>query len=296
MPNFIPGLKLSELFYKEAVKPIMDSDFPKLKYAAARIDYGSEVLRFDTPLSMDHDWGPRLQLFLSESDYRKHAIKIKLALGRKLPRTFRGFPTNWGKMQDDGSSKLEKKANGSTNHRVELFTIRSFFESYINFNLNFNPYQKAGAEDWLAFPQQKLRTITCGRVYYDSLGLDKTRKGFRYYPNDVWLYMLASQWTRIGQEEHIMGRSGDGGDELGSAIIGAILVRDAMRLCFLMEKQYIPYGKWFGTGFSKLKCAKKLTQHLRATLEANSWKERERHFLRRNQEENKRRGRKENKV
>lgn len=56
MTKFIPGLKLSELFYKEAVKPIIDSDFPKVKYAAARIDYVSEVLGFDTPLSMDHDW------------------------------------------------------------------------------------------------------------------------------------------------------------------------------------------------------------------------------------------------
>lgn len=274
MPNFIPGLKLSELFYKEAVKPVMDSDFPRLKYAVARIDYGSEVLGFDMPLSMDHDWGPRLQLFLSESDHRKHATEIKTTFGRKLPHTFRGFPTNWSKAQKDGSPKLEKKSTGSVNHRVELFTIRSFFESYINFN----PYQKAGAEDWLTFPQQKLRTIACGKVYYDRLGLDKTRKKFNYYPNDIWLYMLASQWTRIAQEEHLMGRSGEAGDEIGSAILGTRLIRDIMRLCFLMEKHYIPYGKWFGTGFSKLNCSKKLTPHLKGALAAKSWRERGKHL------------------
>ncbi len=36
------------------------------------------------------------------------------------------------------------------------------------------------------------------------------------------------------------------GDEVGSALIGSRLVRDIMRLCFLMEQTYAPYAKWFG--------------------------------------------------
>ena len=35
MPQFISGLRLSEHFYHEAVKPILDSDFPSLRYSAA---------------------------------------------------------------------------------------------------------------------------------------------------------------------------------------------------------------------------------------------------------------------
>jgi hypothetical protein len=35
------------------------------------------------------------------------------------------------------------------------------------------------------------------------------------------------RWNRIGQEEHLMGRA-DRGDEIGSAIIAARLVRDLM--------------------------------------------------------------------
>src|SRR5678816_4493207 len=34
MPRFIPGLKLSSLFYREAVKPIIDNAFPRLRYSA----------------------------------------------------------------------------------------------------------------------------------------------------------------------------------------------------------------------------------------------------------------------
>ena len=86
MSKFIPGLKLSELFYRNAVKPILNAEFPKLMYAAARIDYGSEVLGFDTPLSIDHDWGPRLQLFLSEKGYKNHSniSKSLSETGRQL--------------------------------------------------------------------------------------------------------------------------------------------------------------------------------------------------------------------
>ena len=46
---------------------------------------------------------------------------------------------------------------------------------------------------------------------------------FAYYPHDVWLYLMAAGWSRIGQEERLMGRAGLVGDELRSAVIGARL-------------------------------------------------------------------------
>lgn len=44
IPTFIPGLRLSQLFYQEAVKPILDEHFPNLQYSAALIGFGAEVL------------------------------------------------------------------------------------------------------------------------------------------------------------------------------------------------------------------------------------------------------------
>ncbi|MHA2384500.1 MAG: hypothetical protein ACXACT_18160 [Candidatus Thorarchaeota archaeon] len=46
--EFLPGLDLSEAFYEQAVKPIMDKHFPELAYSAARIGQGSDVLGYDT--------------------------------------------------------------------------------------------------------------------------------------------------------------------------------------------------------------------------------------------------------
>jgi hypothetical protein len=44
MQTFIPGLKLSELFYSEAAKPVLETFFPELSYSAALLGWGSEVL------------------------------------------------------------------------------------------------------------------------------------------------------------------------------------------------------------------------------------------------------------
>jgi hypothetical protein len=65
------------------------------------------------------------------------------------------------------------------------------------------------------------------------------------------------------------------GDELGSALIGSRIVTDLMRLCFLMERQYAPYSKWFGTAFSRLACGPDLTPTLSDVVRATSWQERE---------------------
>jgi hypothetical protein len=54
------------------------------------------------------------------------------------------------------------------------------------------------------------------------------------------------------------------------------LVRDAMRLAFLLERRYAPYPKWFGTAFRRLQLAELLTPHLDQARFATSWQERER--------------------
>jgi hypothetical protein len=68
MPAFIPGLELSRRFYTEAVRPLLEEASPAIPHSAARLGSGSEVLGFDTPRSADHEWGPRLQLFLRRQD------------------------------------------------------------------------------------------------------------------------------------------------------------------------------------------------------------------------------------
>jgi hypothetical protein len=266
-------LRLSELFYQEAVRPVLNRQFPGLRYTAALIGSGSEVLGFDTPMSTDHHWGPRLLLFLSDDDYTAHAEAIRETLCYRLPYTFYGYPTNFSQpdFNDNGTQLLQAVESGPVNHRVEALTIRAFFSQA----LSVDPYAEIEVTDWLSFPTQRLRAITSGAVYHDDLDLNGIREKFAWYPHDVWLYLLAAGWTRIGQEEAFVGRAGYVGDELGSQVIAARLVRDVMRLCFLMEHQYPPYSKWYGTAFSRLVCAVRLRPILQQALLMQTWPERE---------------------
>ena len=276
MADFIQGLELSRLFFEEAVRPVLEADFSRLRYSAALLGTGSEVLGFDTEMSTDHGWGPRVDLFLEEADYEAAHADVKDALRRKLPHRFRGYPTNFTEPDpnDNGVQHLEARDDGPVNHKVEMMTARRFLLGYLGFDIE----REIEPADWLTFPEQKLRTIKAGAIFHDGIGLEAIRNRFSYYPHDVWLYMLASAWVRVGQEEHLMGRAGMVGDEIGSALIGSRLVRDIMRLCFLMERVYAPYPKWFGTAFKQLDCAAQLSPHLRGALAASDWQERESHL------------------
>jgi hypothetical protein len=275
--TFDPGLRLSEEFYKEIVRPILDSSFPGLAHAAGLIDGGSEVLGFDDDTSVDHNWGPRLMLFLPEEEHVRYSEKIKLVLANQVPCEFRGYPTNFTAPtpENGGAQILRPVVIGPINHRVSIQTVCGFFIEYLGFDIG----QALEPVDWLTFPEQRLRTITTGTVFHDEVGLNAARSRFSYYPQDIWLYLMAAVWTRIGQEEHLMGRAGMVGDEIGSALIGARLVRDIMRLCFLMEKTYAPYPKWFGVAFKQLTCAGTLWPVLQGVLGSITWQARQRYLV-----------------
>ena len=277
MRSFIPGLKLSELFYTEAAKPILESLFPHVAHSAALIGWGSEVLGYDDVQSSDHHWGPRFLLFLSPENNDKYKSAIAEALRNNLPHRFRGYSTNFGE-PDKVGVRLPKETNeGPVNHMISIETIETFFGWY----LGCNPYQALTAADWLAFSEHKLLAVTGGRVFHDGLGeLEEIRRKFHYYPRDVWLYQLAAQWLRIFEEREFISRCGDVGDELGSMIIAARQVKNLMKLCFLMERRYAPYSKWFGTAFSNLECGPELSPIFREVLLATTWKEREEHLSR----------------
>jgi hypothetical protein len=271
MPPFIPGLKLSELYYHEAVRPLLDRSFPGMRHSAALIGYGSDVIGFDTTLSTDHMWGPRLVLFLPEDGFEKQRSQVDAVLRDGLPVSFHGYQTNFGSPDEIGVRLMKPVDSGPVDHLIEIVTIPAYFQEYLGFDLN----KEIDLLDWLTFSEHHLLAMTSGKVFYDDLGLEEHRSRFNYYPHELWLYLLASQWAKIGQEEAFVGRTGDVGDDLGSQVIAARLVHALMQLSFLMERSYAPYSKWFGSAFSRLQTGPTLGPLLRRVLQAPDWRERE---------------------
>jgi hypothetical protein len=133
MPEFISGLQMSKRFYEEAVRPVLGKHYPGLKYSAARLGHGSEILGFDDKRSTDHHWGLWLQIFLSRSDHLHYSSDIKAVLSRELPYEFMGYPTNFGAPDDDGVRHPEKIRKWLIDHGIGICTVASFCEKSTRF-------------------------------------------------------------------------------------------------------------------------------------------------------------------
>jgi hypothetical protein len=258
LTEFIPGLRLGRMFYEEAGRAIVESVVPREAYAAAFIGKGSDVLGYDTERSTDHDWGPRFQVFLPGDRFDRQFRLLNEELAKGLPENFRGYPVG----------TIESEESSARPHRVQIETVTGFLGRH----LGVGDLSSLGVLDWLTFPEQRLLELTSGEVFHDPRGeLVRFREQLGAYPVDVWLYRMACQWQRLSQHEGFVGRCAEAGDLAGMRLVAARVVRDAVKLCFLMERKYAPYDKWLGTAFAELLCASRMQPLLSAALDARTY-------------------------
>jgi hypothetical protein len=266
----LQGVELSRRFHAEVAAPWLTARFPGLRHAAALNGAGSEVLGFDDAISQDHDWGPRLLIFVSEADFAAHAEQLVAGFVGAVPAEFLGAPTALA-----GRSRPPPDvdgARGDARHGLEVWTL----EAQLRELLALAPDEPSDNLGWLGLAEQRLLAFTAGVVFRDDDGrLTAARARLGQPPRDVRLYKLACQWRRIAEEQAFAGRAGLAGDDLGSRVIAARLVRDVMRLAFLIEGRYAPYSKWLGTAFDRLPCAADLSPTLTRALDAAEWRSRE---------------------
>ena len=199
---------------------------------------------------------------------------------RAVAPRWRGVP-HVAALIGPGSEVLGYDDEVSTDHdfgeRVLVFhsggtSVGDYFAGH----LGADPAGGMPVDDWLATPTQVLASLTAGAVFHDPAGeLAARRSALAWYPDDVWRYALAAGWLRVAQEEPFVARAGATGDDLGSRVIAARLVRDLMRLAFLVERRWAPYPKWFGRAFAELDLAAMLSAPLAGALAAAGWRERE---------------------
>src|SRR5258707_11982618 len=120
--NLVSGLSLSELFYQQQLGPLLDTNFPQLKYSAGLLGWGSEVLGYDSLTSRDHHWGPRAFIFLRDEDLSRLAPKIKAMFASRLPYEFMGYSTNFGPPEANGVRHAIKIAAGPVDHMVDVYS------------------------------------------------------------------------------------------------------------------------------------------------------------------------------
>lgn len=265
----VKGIELSRRFYIDVVAPWLDGASPGLDHSAALIGYGSELLGFDDEMSRDHNWGPRVHLFLSSENFTTQAHRLITEFAAAAPAEFLGEPVGWRSRPHPPSSGPD--AVGDPRHGLEIHTLEGTLERL----LGIRSLDRLTPMQWLGFAEQRLLAFTGGAVFRDDDGkLTAARSALAYFPTDVWLYKIAGQWQRIGNEQAFVGRAGQVGDDLGSRVIAARLVRDVMRMSFLLDRHFAPYAKWFGSAFATLPISTDLAPLLQQVLLTNSWRER----------------------
>jgi hypothetical protein len=252
------GIALARRYFEDLVAPVLHQHVPEVRYAAARVGPGSDVLGLDDAMSRDHDWGLRLQLFVADADDQ---ARVRTVLERQLPTDYQGHPVRFG-FSADPTERL----------RIDVASVSAFAVQ----QLGFDPRGETSVVDWLSLTGQAVLEVAAGAVFEDQTGeVTGLREALRWYPDDVWRYVVACDWQRLDQELPLMGRAGDRGDELGSRVIAARLGDIAVHLGFMLSRVWPPYSKWRGLAFGQLAGCEAIAADLERTLDARHWQDRQ---------------------
>ncbi len=251
------GIALAQAYHRDVVGPILTARWPNLPYAAARLGSGSDVLGFDDELSQDHDWGLRLNVLVPDA----LVTEVREHLDHELPASYEGWPTRFATTWLPGEQV-----------QIQVDATRDFAVSCVGVD----PRDGLDPVTWLSLTGQGVLELVAGEVFHDSAGeLRAVREALRWYPDDVWRYVLAADWTRLGEEMPLAGRAGQLGDENGSRVVMARLAHAAMHLGFLLERRWPPYAKWLGRAYDTLSVSVPTRAALAIALGAPTWQVRE---------------------
>ena len=247
------SLDLNRVYYQTCVAEVLATHFPEIasRHAAALIGWGSEVLGNDDELSHKYGWGPRVALFLSQADHALWSDRVSATLHREIPPVFMGHPTRF---TDPALGPPQPTDDPNGVLQIPIATCERFTDLYLGLSSGELSRLPLPARRWLLIPEAGLLRLTAGEVYHDGVGrLSELREVFRYFPDDVWRYRLAYQWTRLHWDIDLVGLCAHRGDVLSAGATLGESIKRIIGLVFLLNKTYKPgYRKWIHRQFYRL--------------------------------------------
>ena len=245
------GMELSRRYYEDICRPAVEKHLPAHieKMAFGLVGDGSECYGFDDEISRDHDFGPRIMIWILSSDYKEFGIELQKIVNN-LPRNFLGF---------DGvnTSQYGKGREG-------VFIINEFYKKFTGLD-----HLPSTLNEWRLIPEANLSLATNGEVFTDPQG-DFT--GYRNillagYPEDLRLKMMAARCMKIAQSgQYNYVRSIKRCEYVSAQMALAEFTDSATSMIYLMNKKYKPFYKWAHRGLRSLSLLGKETCNLFETL------------------------------
>lgn len=215
------ALSLAEQYYHAHLKATFLEQFPVLfdQMAFGLVGTGSECFGYDDELSKDHDWGPRVCIWVDEQVYIQEAERLQMA--------YKSLVTN----------AVDNQAP-----RDGVLSIQRFFAYFLG-----NSGLPKSWKGWLVLSDEHLAHCTNGKVFSDPSGqFSRYREVLlSYYPDDVWLKKISATCIRVSQYgQYNLQRALKRNDVLGAEYCRAEFCSQVVSLACLLRRTYKPFYKW----------------------------------------------------
>jgi hypothetical protein len=230
------GLELARSYSAEVVEPAFHEKFPEAFPAMAfgLAGPGSECYEFDDELSRDHDWGPRVCIWVPGELFRTHGSALQAAYDA-LPSAHKGY----------GPVKRLDPAP-----RDGVMAIPDFYRAHLG---------SAGApeslREWLLTPEEGLSLCTNGEVFRDPTGeFTAVRRALEgYFPEELWRKKIASRCMAAGGHgQYNMWRAASRGETVAAKYHELQFARELAALVHLLHRTYRPHAKWIFRSLRRL--------------------------------------------
>ncbi|MFH2045820.1 MAG: DUF4037 domain-containing protein [Pseudomonadota bacterium] len=245
------GLELCRRYYDQIYRPAIEKVFGDriLKMAFGLVGEGSECYGFDDEISQDHDFGPRVMIWLTPADFGEFGEKLQEAVS-KIPKQFLGY-------EGVNTSQYGEGREG-------VFTIPGFYTRFIGMD-----HPPETIREWRLLPEVNLSIVTNGEVFCDPLKeFTKFRNALLAgYPEDQRLKMMAARCMKMAQSgQYNYDRSIKRSEFVAAQMAVAEFTDTATSMIYLMNNRYKPFYKWMHKGLKALPVLGEQSYNLLAAL------------------------------
>ena len=226
------GLELAEQLYRETVRDRIAEEFPaqESRIAVGLAGPGSECFGYDDAISQDHDFAPRLCLWLTEEDARE--------IGGRLLERYEAWTAEFAPV------------TAMAQDRSGPIAIPDYYRRFTGC-----PGVPPDNIAWLRVPDHLLAAATNGKVFRDDLGAFSAVRSalLAGYPADVRRKKLAARLFAMGQAgQYNLPRTLRRGDAVAARFAETEFLRAALEAICLLGGRYAPYYKWLYRAASEL--------------------------------------------